>query len=202
MRQVHTICTVNGCGLAHKARGLCNTHYVQLKRGVNPNQPINRRDMNPPAECTVDGCGHPVKSKGLCHMHYARQLRHGYVKNPDRTKPFTVCVYNGCEGRAICQGLCNLHYTHSRNISKNYGITMEQYLEMSLKQGGVCVICGQPESNTDGRNGKPRMLAVDHDHITGKVRGLLCSNHNTAIGLFGDDPEMLLKAATYLRHHA
>lgn len=201
MRQVHFHCTVDGCGLPHKARGLCNAHYAQLKRGVNPNQPIKCREMRPPPECTVPGCGHTVKSKGLCHMHYARNLRHGFVKNLDRTKPFRLCTYDGCDSREMCKGLCNLHYTHSRKMA-DYGITMDQYLGMHRAQAGVCAICGQPESTLDDRNGKPRMLAVDHNHVTKQVRGLLCSNHNRAIGLFGDSPDMLRKAADYLEAHA
>lgn len=202
MRQVHVNCTVDGCGLPHKARGLCNAHYAQLKRGVNPNQPIKRREMSPPPECTVSGCGHPVKSKGLCHMHYARNLRHGFVKNPDRTKPFQQCWYEGCDSRAICQGLCNLHYTHSKTMVREYGITMHDYLDMWRAQHGVCFICGQPEKAIDNRSGKPRLLAVDHNHATGEVRSLLCRSCNTGLGMFEDDPVLLDRAADYLRGKA
>ncbi len=197
MRQVHVNCTVDGCGLPHKARGLCNTHYAQLKRGVRPNQPIKQRDMHPAAECTVHGCGHPVKSKGLCHMHYARRLRHGFVKNPDRTKPFTACRYTACDSRVMCKGLCNLHYTHSRKMA-TYGITLEQYQQMLQAQGGSCAICGGQETSIDDRSGKPRMMAVDHDHATSKVRGILCSHCNRAIGLLGDSCNTVLSAYRYL----
>jgi hypothetical protein len=71
-----------------------------------------------------------------------------------------------------------------------YGITEQDYDRMLDEQAGGCYICG----------GKPerRALDIDHDHETGKVRGLLCSNHNRAIGLLGDDPEMLLAAHAYL----
>ncbi len=202
MRQVYTHCTVDGCGLLHKARGLCNTHYAQLKRGVNPGQPIKRREMQKPDSCSVESCGHPVKSKGLCHMHYARQLRHGYVKNPDRTKPFKVCWYNGCDGRAICQGLCNLHYTHAKSIKKKYGLSMQDYLAMVHYQCGTCYICGKPETKVDPRSGRVHMLAVDHCHHTGKVRGLLCDKHNRAIGLMDDDAGILNRAIEYIQGNA
>ena len=57
--------------------------------------------------------------------------------------------------------------------------------------GGVCAICGGV--STDGRR-----LAVDHDHITKDVRGLLCQPCNVGLGVFGDSPEVLRLAADYL----
>ena len=72
---------------------------------------------------------------------------------------------------------------------RSYGITVEEYDEMLESQGGGCYICGI------GPVG--RALDIDHDHRTGKVRGLLCSNHNRALGLLGDDPDLLLAAHTY-----
>ena len=73
---------------------------------------------------------------------------------------------------------------------RSYGISVEDYEEMLESQGGGCYICGI------GPVG--RALDIDHDHRTGKVRGLLCSNHNRALGLLGDDPDLLLAAHTYL----
>jgi hypothetical protein len=61
------------------------------------------------------------------------------------------------------------------------------------EQGGKCAVCGK--LNNEGR----RRLAVDHDHKTGKVRGLLCGNCNTALGLVKEDPEILSLLADYLR---
>jgi hypothetical protein len=73
---------------------------------------------------------------------------------------------------------------------RSYGITVEDYDQMLESQGGGCYICGVGPSS--------RALDIDHDHRTGKVRGLLCSNHNRALGLLGDDPDLLLAAHTYL----
>jgi hypothetical protein len=61
---------------------------------------------------------------------------------------------------------------------------------MLYKQGGKCGICGSVS------NGK--RLAIDHDHETGRVRGLLCQQCNTALGLFKDQVELLKKAIDYL----
>lgn len=65
---------------------------------------------------------------------------------------------------------------------------------MLAAQGGVCAICG--ETNASGRD-----LSVDHDHETGEIRQLLCSNCNTGIGLLKDNPELLIKASAYLMKH-
>lgn len=72
-----------------------------------------------------------------------------------------------------------------------YKLTDKQYLALLTQQGGGCAICGLPcESG--------RELAIDHDHVTGKVRGLLCLSHNVALGHFKDNPEHLRAAAAYL----
>lgn len=73
-----------------------------------------------------------------------------------------------------------------------YGITLQDYNELLEAQGGGCGICGVLVDRVG------RMLAVDHNHNTGKVRGILCSDCNTALGLLKDSPELLSKAITYL----
>lgn len=84
------------------------------------------------------------------------------------------------------------------NLENRYGITVEQYAAMLADQGGVCAICGQGEPNEHGRTGTRFRLAVDHDHETGRVRGLLCQKCNRAIGLLGDNPQRLRDAADYV----
>ena len=79
------------------------------------------------------------------------------------------------------------------DLRRKFGITLDDYSSMLEKQNGVCAICG----NSEPYNGYS--LAVDHDHGTGKVRGLLCSSCNRAIGLFKDSPELLQKAINYLK---
>jgi hypothetical protein len=71
-------------------------------------------------------------------------------------------------------------------------ITLDQYNQIFTNQNGCCAICDKHQSD------EPRALAVDHDHETGKVRGLLCNNCNRGIGHLKDSEETLLKAASYL----
>jgi len=69
-------------------------------------------------------------------------------------------------------------YQRNNKLKKNYGITLDDYDEMLFEQGGKCVICGISE------NYLKRNLDVDHDHKTGKVRGLLCIKCNTTLGWY------------------
>lgn len=77
-----------------------------------------------------------------------------------------------------------------------HGITLEQYDAMFESQNGVCAICGKEETACNQYG--VRRLAIDHDHRTGEVRGLLCSRCNMGIGYLQDDIEILLNAADYL----
>jgi len=74
-----------------------------------------------------------------------------------------------------------------------YGLTGSEYEELAAYQNWVCAICGKKETSKRGN------LAVDHDHKTGKVRGLLCHKCNSGLGSFGDSPELLKSAINYLK---
>lgn len=76
---------------------------------------------------------------------------------------------------------------------KRYNLTTEQVRRIYVEQTGLCAICHGTCTKT--RLGR---LAVDHDHLTGQVRGLLCIDCNSALGKFHDDPNMLRRAAEYL----
>lgn len=93
----------------------------------------------------------------------------------------------------------NKEYAKNRWLQKEFGITLEQYVQMSEHQNGVCAICHKPESVKF--KGKVKALSVDHNHTTGKVRQLLCHRCNTAIGQVGEDESILLSMVDYLRRH-
>lgn len=84
-----------------------------------------------------------------------------------------------------------------RDLRRKYGITAKAYAKLWQAQGGLCAICNQPEVTTLA-NGIVQSLAVDHDHATGKVRGLLCRACNTGLGLFQDNTARMLDAVKYL----
>lgn len=79
----------------------------------------------------------------------------------------------------------------NKHLRHQYGITLAQYDAMLAAQGSGCAVCGVPSSGD-------RKLSVDHCHVTGRVRGLLCSRCNYALGQFDDRPELLRQAAIYL----
>lgn len=76
---------------------------------------------------------------------------------------------------------------------KKYNLTLSEYETLLASQGAVCKICRQPESRHD------TALSVDHCHISGKVRGLLCNGCNRGIGYLKDSYDVVLSAAQYLK---
>lgn len=196
----HEHCTVEGCDRKHKSRGYCQTHYMQFRRGVPITPEINVRDRNPPEVCVEDGCSGDVVAKGLCKMHHARLLRHGHTRYRDRKKPPKHCSVEGCDSVLYAKTLCHQHYTRERQASKR-GLSLTQLSDMFHAQSGGCAICGRGERTKHPLSQKVMELSIDHCHVTGRTRGLLCDRCNRGIGLLQDDPELLRKAATYIEHH-
>jgi len=92
-------------------------------------------------------------------------------------------------------------------LVRHYGISFTEYAEMYAQQGGVCAICGLPETAklpgrpTKNSDSRVRDLSVDHDHKTGRVRQLLCNSCNHMLGAAKDDPAILRAAADYFERH-
>ena len=89
----------------------------------------------------------------------------------------------------------------SYSLQKQYGITLAEYDLMVLAQNGICAICGLGETAIDPRTGQIKRLSVDHNHQTNKVRELLCTRCNTALGLLKDSPELCHLSELYLIKH-
>lgn len=95
-----------------------------------------------------------------------------------------------------CRDCRSAHYkdteysTRSKEsrLLRKYNLSLTELEQLELSQGGCCAICGNSAVG----------LAVDHDHKTGKVRGLLCRFCNTGLGLFLDNPKYLKSAVSYL----
>lgn len=84
-----------------------------------------------------------------------------------------------------------------RNIKRKYNLTREQYDEKLKNQNYVCAICGNGETAPNRASGL-KGLAVDHNHVTGLIRDLLCWRCNATIGKINEDIELLEKMKQYL----
>jgi hypothetical protein len=93
--------------------------------------------------------------------------------------------------------VCALSYRNTKGkekqLKQRYGITIEEYNDLFLKQGGKCAICSKHQSEFK------IALAVDHNHETKEIRGLLCFNCNMGIGRLQDSIELLKQAIVYLK---
>jgi hypothetical protein len=81
---------------------------------------------------------------------------------------------------------------HAAWLRNAYGLSPADHAALMERQGGRCAICDKPPPPN-------RRLHVDHDHETGRVRGLLCNGCNSGLGALGDDEAGLLRALAYLR---
>lgn len=80
----------------------------------------------------------------------------------------------------------------NQHLVAEFKMTLQQFRDMEAQQGGVCKICLKPPTKSK------KFLSVDHDHKTGKVRGLLCNRCNSGIGYFKDNTSLMLTAISYL----
>lgn len=92
-------------------------------------------------------------------------------------------------------------YVRNWTLKKKFGIDVTEYAALAKAQGYVCDICGNPESFINSRTKVVQELSVDHDHDTGKVRGLLCVRCNRMLGYGRDDQAILQRAIAYLAKH-
>lgn len=151
-----------------------------------------------PAEETHHRCNRCEKVKPLSGFSPSAEHRLG-VRNTCK-----VCV----SAAAIAWREANPVKVLDAHFRRTFGISYEQYVEMAAAQGGVCAICGEEptvemgvKSGRHGRRAEPR-LVVDHNHMTGEVRGLLCHPCNVGIGMLKDDPDVLKKATRYLEERS
>ena len=86
----------------------------------------------------------------------------------------------------------NINNQRDAQYKYKYGISIEEYDSMYIKQGGRCAICGKHQSEVKHR------LCVDHSHKTNNIRGLLCKRCNTGLGMFSDKQNILTNAIRYL----
>lgn len=120
---------------------------------------------------------------------YRESVGKPYPKNP---RPAT---YQGprCKSHDTARKRNAKTGAHERRVQRVYGLKPGQYGDIYIAQGGKCAICRWSK-------GLSKNLSVDHDHKTGKVRGLLCGPCNKFLGWVRDDPEAGRRIFEYLNH--
>ena len=116
--------------------------------------------------------------------------------NPERLKGY----YRKYADKLRAEGRSRRSPTYYRKQNlRKYGLSVEDYIRLLEQQHGVCAICSQPEPQIV--NEKRRNLVVDHNHQTGKVRGLLCTTCNVGLGMMQEDPVRLHSMIRYTEQH-
>jgi Recombination endonuclease VII len=205
MSSQRPVCTVEGCLLPNKARGYCQTHYAQwMREGRITNVVI--REKTPahevPDHCTAPECFNPVKSGKLCGMHLARLKRHGSLDRPDRARTQRLCEVPGCARPHYMNGWCNSHTQRGRKYREMHNLTDAEILKVFAQIHGNCEICGKRQTTKNGGVSRTHGLYLDHDHKTGRLRGLLCNRCNRGLGFFKDSAKLIRNAVAYLDAHA
>lgn len=193
MTTVPRICDLEDCGTKLFARGLCKSHYEKARyaKALPPRETIAQGKI-----CMAPGCSLNTHAWNLCQTHYLRVKNgsrdpHGVIRTYDSSRG---CDMPECERKYSTMGLCAPHYHRTRA----YNISRDQLIDLESHN---CQICDSPPPASG------RSHHIDHDHSCcpesakscGEcVRGVLCSNCNTAIGSLKEDPELFRRAIEYL----
>lgn len=172
---------LNECMKCSRQRDTAASHCTPCREDALEKTMVRywaKRALEGPRPCGVQDCDQPMASRLWCQFHLDELQRAARLLYPGAQD--TLEVAKNRDGK----------------LRKQYGITLQEYQEMWVTQGGRCRICGRAE--TVVRKGTVCNLSVDHCHDTGRVRGLLCNNCNRAIGLLGDDPATMADAVEYL----
>lgn len=232
MERVFRRCMVIDCTAPVVAKGVCRKHYMRLKRHDTVEQTRAKdwgaREKHP--LYSLWGAVKRYRQESLCvewrtdFWKFAQDVgdrppganKMSRLQQVDISLPlgpgnwyWAIPKLDGAELRSRAAYMkewrqkqleVNEDYFRDADYQKRYGVSLEWYNQKLMEQGGMCAIHGGPE--TTKIRGKLIRLAVDHDHITGKARALLCKACNQAIGLFHHDHVRATAASSYLKQHA
>lgn len=186
-------CTISGCTGRADSRGLCGKHYQQVRNGTLAH-PLAAEILRE-TPCAVNGCEQAVYARSLCNMHWVRNWRLGDPGEAERRKVRWTsgqqCAVSYCERPPRWGVYCG---SHARRF-RRFGITEAELDALLARQKNRCAVCKSKAPYGSGD------WHIDHDHVTGQVRGLLCSKCNTGIGMLNDDPKVITAALRYVTRH-
>ena len=140
-----------------------------------------------------------AKAKAKAERKAFRQSPEEQARKKAQRKASAQIRYRRPEVRAKLKERYDLKHKHHLRVyslKRRYNMSVEEFDRRLHQQSSMCPICGKPSHE------QQRRFAVDHDHDTDTVRGLLCSECNLGIGLFKHDPQRLMNAARYLTEPA
>lgn len=225
-RKVRKPCTIEGCDGLSVSGGLCDMHYRRKKRhGVVEAERFDKwgHIESHPLKHTFrwfsrrkDGLVPEWRDFWTFVAGVGERPGPGYkLKRPRPNEPLgpsnmqwvppaleaTMEQLAGAAGYMRAYRAANPDRFKDYDLKKVRGIGLGEYQNLLFEQGGTCAICRKPETAINPKTGLPRTLAVDHCHNGGHIRALLCSACNTGLGSFGDDPDRLRAAISYLERH-
>jgi hypothetical protein len=228
VKKERAVCTEDGCDKHVTSMGLCRTHYMRFRRHghTEPTRPyldgakrehhlyetwkwIHRKKNAHEVQDSWDIFEEFVKDIG------ERPSPEHRITLIDKDGPYNKSNIEWslpipAEFGETSEDVKKRRTDAARTLSpqryrayalqnSGYGIDIHTYNSMVANQLNRCAICGEEESVV--RNNRILPLSVDHDHVTGKVRGLLCSACNHGIGHFRDSAKNLDAASAYIRKH-
>jgi Autographiviridae endonuclease VII len=191
-------CTEGGCDKRAFSKGLCQAHYDASQHPLKDSWKLLRsrsRGQYPASWDSFDAFLADVGERPS-DRHQLRRIDVTLPYAPGNWQWLEPVVVLDCyspEDRSA--------YERAWRFKTKFGITTADYDQMFAAQSGLCAICDKPPTKVSRGNRKATDLAVDHDHDTGAVRGLLCASCNTVLGLLGDDTDRLQAAIGYLEKH-
>jgi Recombination endonuclease VII len=191
-------CSVSWCERKHHANGLCRTHDLRRRNGLDLETPLRQYERS--GVCKVEGCDKPRSmSADYCSMHRMRVARTGEPGDAAALKLPRTRTAGLPRLKRATNGSPQWNdpgYRREYRLQLDYHLTHDDLAAMIEAQSNGCAICRSVLVSGDYR--EKREFAVDHEAASGKVRGLLCHACNKGIGFFRDDPELLASAIAYL----
>lgn len=198
------ICKDAGCTQAAQIKGFCMVHYN--RKAVHPLKSIWKIIRSRAIHYAGERRKYPPEWEDF--NIFARDVgdrpsREHQLRKLDSDLPYSkdnVAWLEPLPGKR--NGPEKMLYLRAWQLRRHYNLTLDDYEEMLRKQNGVCAICHQPETHRSPHTKKLKTLSVDHCHLTGRNRGLLCCACNHAIGALKEDPELFRRAVRYLKKDA
>lgn len=189
----------------------CSSEYSRAWRKANPERHREhtlRWQKDNPEKCREHCRKYYAENKEKCRA----QARAGYVRNKETRR-----TYYKNNKEKLCSKQRDYYAKNKEKFTaysrkwraenpdkmrelrlKQYAISQDDYNALLVKQGGVCAVCGAKPFSEEAKN---RRLSVDHNHISGKVRGLLCIRCNIGLGMLRENLGILRNLIEYIEVH-